>query len=63
MTELEKLKQQNEVMDEALKRIEYQPHYGMVDGMMSGWAKEARKECFRIKREYYRRRRLTNESK
>lgn len=65
MSELEKLKQQNEVMRKALIKINYSPHYGMTDGMMVGYANDALNECREISRKYYQSnvRRLTNEFK
>lgn len=63
MTELEKLKQQNEIMRKALIKINYSPHYGMTDGMLVGYANDALNEYREISRKYYESRRRINESK
>ena len=48
----EQLEKQNLIMLEALKKIENQPHYSTIDGIMNGHAKSAVKEYYKIQREY-----------
>ena len=59
----ETLKKQNKAMFDALRRIENQPNYGTVDGIMSSYAKEAIKECRRIEKEYKQKHAITENKK